>query len=106
MRRYAFPLIVFFVLLTLLVSAAGPVSAANPARSVVRHMTLEYYAKPNPPSPGGGSKVYDYYLLIGPKWDLSQYPYGVSYVICTTGLPSGAEAQIMAAFESWDAATT
>ena len=108
MRRLVVSLIVISLVFTLLLCAIGPVSAAKPATPSVRQVILgDYAAKGGPPSsPRGGSKVYDYYLLIGPEWNLSKYDDGVPYVICRAGAPDGADAEIVAAFESWDDVTT
>ena len=107
MRRYVISLIVLSLVFALVLSAIGPVSAAKPVAPNIRQMSLEYYASQGKP-PSGGSKVYDYYLLIGPKWDFNngKYQNGVPYVICTTGAPEGADVEIISAFESWDDATT
>lgn len=107
MRRCMVSLIVLTVIFGLILSAIAPVLAAKPATPTVRQMTLGYFAaKGGAPLPGGGSKVYDYYLPIGPKWDTGKYENGVPYVICSTGLPPEADVEIISAFESWDAATT
>ena len=106
MRRFVVSVIVLSLVFTLILSATSPVSAARPTPPTVRQMSLEYYpAKGNPPS-AGGSKVYDYYQLIGPMWDLGKYQSGVPYAICTVGAPVGAEAEIISAFEAWDYVTS
>lgn len=94
------------IAVVLVLSFAVPVLAAKPItpkvlEAVFIHYELPTKGKPAPPAP----KVYDYYELLGPKWDLSKYAAGVPYVINPTGAPAGAEIEVKAAFEAWDAVT-
>ena len=99
MRRYVMSLIVLSLVFALILSTIGPVSATKPVAPNTRQMSLEYNASQGKP-PSGGSKVYDYYLLIGPKWDFNngKYQNGVPYVICTAGAPEGADVEIISAY--------
>jgi len=51
-------------------------------------------------------KNYTNYKLIGPSWDLSEYPSGVAYVIDPDYGPKGAAVEVYEAFEAWDNATS
>jgi len=101
--------IVVLLLVTVLALAlAAPSLAAKPDKPNIKEAVFIHYehpaklAPPPPPAP----KVYDYFLLLGPKWDLAKYPTGVPYVINPTGAPAGAEAEVKKSFETWDAATS
>lgn len=84
-----------------------PITPGSIGREVIVH-----YAKPpwagEPGGPDGEEepKVYDYYELIGPKWDLSKYPDGVSYIVNPSFAPEGSDTEIVLAFETWDDVTT
>ncbi len=92
----------------LLASLSGVAVSAKPITPKVLEAVFIHYehpGKPGPPAPTE-PKVYDYFILLGPKWDLSNYPTGVPYVINPTGASLGAEAEVKAAFEAWDTATS
>ncbi|MBI4296207.1 MAG: matrixin family metalloprotease [Chloroflexi bacterium] len=100
----------FFVLLlvlTLVLSIATPAAGAKPISPKVLEAVFIHYEHPLPakPGPAPAPKVNDYFLLLGPKWDLSKYPSGVPYVINPSGAPAGAELEVRAGLEAWDAAT-
>jgi hypothetical protein len=102
-------ILVLFLAVALVLSIATPALAAKPITPKVLEGVFIHYEHPGkgkPPPAPEEPKVYDYYILLGPKWDLSKYPMGVSYVVNPTGAPLGAEREVKAAFEAWDAATT
>lgn len=95
--------------LLLVLSLSSVALAAKPLTPKVLEAVFIHYELPakGPPSRGDTeTKVYDYYLLLGPKWDLTNRQGGVAYTINPTGAPAGAEAEVKAAFEAWDAATS
>ncbi|MFH1015845.1 MAG: hypothetical protein V1771_02485 [Chloroflexota bacterium] len=103
-------LFVLLLVVVLAVSLAAPALAVKPDRPNIKEAVFIHYehpAKPAPPPPPA-PKVYDYSLLLGPKWDLTlaKYSTGVPYVINPSGAPSGAELEVKAAFEAWDAVTS
>lgn len=106
-------ILVFSLVLTVTLSVSSAALAARPVNSKVLEAVFIHYEHPDNgaapakgrPSPTPEPKVYDYYLLLGPKWDLSKYPGGAPYVINPSGAPSGAVAEVQASFEAWDAAT-
>ena len=102
-------LLVVLMIVTLLVSALSPVvTSAKPITPRVLEAVFIHYEQPakgGPPAPAE-PKVYDYYLALGPKWDLSKYSTGVPYVINPKGAPAGAAAEVKAGFEAWDAASS
>ena len=103
-KRIALGLIVAAVVL----SMSMPALAAKPVTPRVLEAVFIHYEHPGkgkPSPPPEEPKVYDFYLLLGPRWDLSKYPAGVPYVINPSGAPLGAELQVKAGFEAWDAAT-
>jgi len=90
------------------VATAKPAEPGKPISPKVLEAVFIHYEHPGkgkPPPLPEEPKVYDYYLLLGPKWDLGKHPAGVSYVINPSGAPAGAELQVKAAFEAWDDAT-
>jgi len=102
-------ILIFFLVAVLILLTAAPVLAAKPVTPRVLEAVFIHYEHPGkgkPPRPPEEPKVYDFYLLLGPKWDLSKYLTGVPYVINPTGAPSGADLEIKAAFEAWDDATS
>lgn len=101
--------LVLFLAVVLVLSIATPALAAKPITPKVLEAVFIHYEHPGkgkPPPTPEEPKVYDYYILLGPKWDLSKYPTGVPYVINPTGAPLGAEQEVKAAFNAWDSATT
>ena len=48
---------------------------------VILHYEQPEPAKGKPGGDGGETKVYDYYQLIGPNWDLTKYPTGIPFTI-------------------------
>lgn len=102
------------VLLLLLSQGAGVALAQkqaspqplNPRVLEAVFIHYEHPAKGKPTPKPEESKVYDYYLLLGPRWDLSNYGGGVPYTINPTNAPAGAEGEVKAAFEAWDGATS
>jgi len=100
-------LALLLLVVILAVSLAAPALAAKPDKPNIKEAVFIHYEHPARPAPSpGGTKVYDYFLLLGPKWDLSKYPTGVPYVVNPTGAPAGAEAEVKKSFEAWDAATS
>ena len=102
--------ILFISLIAVLVALIStPASAAKPITPKVLEAVFIHYEHPGkgkPPQPPEKPKVYDFYLLLGPKWDPSKYSEGVPYVINPAGAPLGAEMEVTAAFEAWDATTS
>ena len=103
------------VLLLLLSQGAGVALAQKqaspkPLGSKILEAVFIHYehpGKPAPrPTPTPEPKDDTFFLLIGPKWDLGTYPGGVPYAINPTNAPIGAEREVKAAFEAWDAATS
>jgi len=100
-------LLVALLVAVLLASLSGAAVSAKPITPKVLEAVFIHYehpGKPGPPAPTE-PKVYDYFTLLGPKWDMSNYPTGVPYVINPAGAPLGAEVEVKAAFEAWDTAT-
>lgn len=110
MSSRIFPVAAFVLALVVGLVTPGVVVAkpGTPISPKVLEAVFIHYEHPakGKPTPTPEDKVYDYYLLLGPMWDLSQYPAGVPYVINPTGAPVGAELEVKAAFEAWDAATS
>ncbi len=111
-------LVVSFAVLFLLLSLGPGVALAEkpdnpkPLNPRVLEAVFIHYEHPGPdarpagkPTPTPETKVYDYYLLLGPKWDLGKYLVGVPYTINPSNAPLGAEGEVKLAFEAWDAAT-
>lgn len=99
--------VVLILGLSPVMSAAGlPQNPITPKTLEAVFIHYEHPAKGGKPAPPPLPKVYDYYLLLGPKWDLTKYPSGVPYVINPAGAPAGAELEVKAAFDAWDAATS
>jgi len=101
-------ILVGLLVLGLVLALTTPALAAKPVKPKVLEAVFIHYERPNKPGkpkPPEEPKIYDYYLLLGPKWDLSKYSDGVPYVINPSGAPAGAELEVKAAFEAWDAAT-
>ncbi len=76
-------------------------------------IVLIHFEKPDNPGKGKGPpskeeqpKVCGYYEILGPKWDLTKYLEGISYIIDPDGSPEGSVEQIFLAFETWDDATS
>lgn len=100
--------LVMMIALAVVLAFATPVTAAKPLSPKVLEAVFIHYEHPGKPQKPPGTetpKVYDYYKLLGPKWDLSQYTSGVPYVINPSGGPTGAVAEVIASLEAWDAAT-
>lgn len=97
---------VLFLVVVLFLSIAAPVLAAKPLTPQTLEAVFIHYEHPakGKPAPPPLPKVNDYYMLLGPNWDLSTA--GIPYVINPSGAPSGAEVEVKAAFEAWDAATS
>lgn len=102
-------LLAVLMVVALLASFLSVVPAsAKPITPQVLEAVFIHYEHPARPGPSPESKVYNYYLLLGPKWDLdiNKYPDGVPYVINPSGAPLGAELEVKAGFEAWDVATS
>lgn len=110
-------LMVSFAVLFLLLSLGPGVALAekpdnpkplNPRVLEAVFLHYEHPGKTTPkPTPIPEPKVNEHFLLLGPKWDLSQYhSKGVPYTINPSGAPIGAEVEVQLAFEAWDVATS
>lgn len=113
---------IFSLILSLLLLLAWAYPAAaeegkagkivRPVKPGVLEVVFIHYEKPDNPGKGKPPpapeepKVYDYYELIGPKWDLAKYPSGISFTINPTAGPAGAENEVVAGFAAWDSATS
>ncbi len=108
MRKLVVSFAVLFLLLSLVPGVALAEKPDNPKplnprvlEAVFLH--YEHPGKPTPkPTPIPEPKVNDYFLLLGPKW----FTLPVNYTINRTNAPLGAENEVKAAFEAWDAATS
>lgn len=107
--------LVALLVIVLLVSSsaalvsAKPISPEKPITPKILEAVFIHYEHPGkgkPPPEEEEPKVDGYYLLLGPKWDLGKFPAGVPYVINPTGAPLGADSEVKAGFEAWDAATS
>ena len=113
MRKLVVPFAVLFLLLSLgpgvaLAEKPDNPKPLNPRVLEAVFIHYEHPGKPTPkPTPIPEPKVNDYYLLLGPKWDLSKYSGGgVPYTINPSNAPLGAENEVKLGFEAWDAATS
>jgi hypothetical protein len=113
--RKFFAAVFLTAILVLAVVPVGTVLAKEPVIPAKKYdkIVLIHYEKPDNPGKGKGPpseeeqpKIYDYYEVIGPKWDLTKYEDGILYVIDPDGGPEGSVEQIYLAFESWDAETS
>ena len=102
-------ILISFLIAVLVSLIAMPALAAKPITPKVLEAVFIHYEHPGkgkPPRPPAEPKVYDFHLLLGPNWNLSNYTTGVPYVINPSGAPLGAEREVKAAFEAWDATTS
>jgi hypothetical protein len=109
-----FKKIVSCLLVFLLVASSGVyLASAFVTSDDVGVIETTYYGRPEDKGPppgkggggGGGDKGYEI-LRGGVKWNLSDYPDGVPYMLALDGAPVGADVEIVAAFEAWDAETS
>lgn len=115
MRKLLAVFLIVILVASVSVSVAGA-AGKPPTPKVVGGFFIDYEKpdKPGKPDKPPGKpepppeepKVYDYYELIGPSWDLSKYDGGVPYVIDERWAPEGASDEIMAAYDAWDAAVS